>query len=367
MSKILIISPVYNKTVGGAAVYYRILSENFMKDGHDVTLVSDVGGKNFKGHYIGLFPSWAGSDRSFLRDAIYYFWQNVQYLKLFSIFNQGQFDIAIVHSSFYNHPGIFSKILSVIVMRHPKTLFVADVRDRMISDNRISNLKIFHKIIACSKNIVDFLYGKGINKNVFYIPVIQEKLDISSSCVASVVAKNGLNDLEYCISVGAVKEDKSVDKLLKAFLNVRKIVESQLDLVVVGLLKTENVEVKKLLSQPGVHYLGALPRNDVLALMKGASLCINLSPNEGMPRASLEAIALNKPVLLPPNIPEFNQYCKNFVVDDLSESNIIKQLQLSIKNPCTVAYPLEQHFPRTVIENYYHIMNLSQINIVSHV
>ena len=120
--------------------------------------------------------------------------------------------------------------------------------------------------------------------------------------------------LAYIFYAGLIKEEKGVYLLLQSYCE--QLQHDRHKLVLAGHNKLKTLKATKLLNHPKVLYIGNQDRNNILALMSKAALCVNLSFSEGMPRASLEAIALGRPVALPRGIPEFNKYCSEFIVNE---------------------------------------------------
>lgn len=358
-SDLLIISPLFYGHAGGASVYYRLLANSLMERNFSVSIISEKSEGDFDGEYIGLFPAWAGKDRRLIRDYISYFYQNIQYFRISSVIKKVAPKTVLVHSSFFNHPGLFRIILKAIIKKNPHLHYVADVRDRLLPARRIKELDIFDSIIACSENVKNHLRQNGISeKKIVLIPVIQEQIELQKKQLIKTLKNYNLNGIKYILYVGAVKEDKAVDILLESFLKHVRGIRPDVDLVLIGLMKTENLRLKALIKSEGIHYLGNLSRDETLAVMKAASLCVNLSPNEGMPRVSLEAIALKKSVILPPNIPEFIEFCSSDIVESRDIRIIGQKIREKINKEHVTSYPIENHYPNKVLPMYENTLEL---------
>lgn len=356
MRKVLVITPIFLSDAGGAAIYYKLLVSLLSKSYNTETgVVSERYTYHGDLRYYGIFPTWAGRDRNIVRDIFFYFLQNVSYFGMFWILFKERPNIVLVHSSFYNHPGIFDPVFRLLKMFFPRIRFVADVRDRLLPQKKLSLLNYFDRIISCSENVyAHLLSGRVDPKKVLIIPVIQEEMNIPviRGQFDSLCKTYGLCGRQYFIYVGAVKEDKAVDILLEAYVDIVRPKFPEIDFVLVGLNKSKGKDVASMLEMDGVIYLGNLPREHSLALMSGANLCVNISPNEGMPRVSLESIALNKPTLLPPNIPEFHELCPEYVVSDLSVPSVGRQICKLLETPSVPVYPIAKHYPEAVLSQY---------------
>lgn len=363
-NSLLIITPIYFGAAGGAAVYYQTLSK-LLKDKKNlrVVVVSErVAGKQYNDYY-SLFPSWAGRDRNIIRDIFYYFLQNITYFWLVWIMFKERPRIVLIHSSFLNHPGIFGLVFRLLKTVFQSAYFVADVRDRLLPQEKVRLLNKFDKIVCCSNNVHEYLLSEGADSNKLYlIPVIQEKINIHevNKKFNSLSKIYKLEGRKYIIYAGAVKEDKAVDVLLEAYNSIVRAKFPNITFVLVGLNKFSNKKNNNLLKMKGVSYLGNLPREHSLVLMSGAELCVNISPNEGLPRVSLEALALNRPVLLPPNVPEFAKSCSSHVISEITVLEVGRRICELLENHSKPLYPINLHYPKNIISKYEHLFTESE-------
>ena len=86
--------------------------------------------------------------------------------------------------------------------------------------------------------------------------------------------------------------------------------------------------------------------------MSCSSMAVNLSTSEGMPRTSLEALALGIRVLLPKGIPEFEEHCKDYVVCSSQPDLVASQIEKLLLIPSMHNYPIEKHAPDFVLSKY---------------
>lgn len=358
--RLLIITPIFYGNAGGAAVYYRLLFQLLSEEKQiSVSVISEAERESTLDRYYGLFPPWAGKDRKYLRDLFYYGIQNVRYLCVNDVIEKEKPDAVLVHSSFFNHPGIFNLVIAGARKKYKDIKFIVDVRDRLLPTRKIPIMKSFDNIIACSENVKAHLLNGGLREeSVVVVPVIQEPIEINRA-VAEKIRNRYFGDVvRFIIYVGAVKEDKGVDTLLRAYKNVVKSRFPDAVLGIVGLNKFRLRSSRDLLMSEGVRFLGKLPREQSLALISEASVCVNVSPNEGMPRSSLEALALQRPVLLPPNVPEFERNCPGHVLSEYSEGSIGEKLCELLENPTVPEYPIKSHLAYNVIPMYKALLRL---------
>ncbi|UCH26708.1 MAG: glycosyltransferase family 4 protein [Trueperaceae bacterium] len=360
MEGLLIITPMFAHGGSGSAVYYRLLADHLGKDGIPVTVISeqtrDLAATG--DDVIGLFPQRSSRNRHPVRDALAHGWQNLKYLELPAVVREVDPATVLVHSSFYSLPGIFPTVMSRITKDSSgRRRFVADVRDVLMPPERVPCLLGFGRIIACSKSVEAHLIASGLApERITLVPVLQEPLNVPQRTLEATLEKHNLPGRRYLFYAGLIKELKAVDLLLEAFLEHVRPRLPDLTLVVSGHLKTDNRFIRGALGADGVRYLGNLPRTDVLALMAGAALVVNLAPNEGLPRSSLEALALGRPTLLPPNVPEFTEHCREFVASSRSAEEIAGQMIELLERGAVPRYPIGEHAPERVLPLYAEIL-----------
>ena len=363
MIDLLIITPIYNKAVGGAAIYYQLLVKELKDRGYKIAVISEYNGifHSFidnKEQYFGLFPAWASKSRNRIRDIFYYGLQNLIYFYLpFALRKLNPKNI-LIHSSFFNHPGTFRYANKLVyLLRHNHCNMILDVRDKMLPQNRVKHLSVFNTIIACSENVKDHLKNIHIDSGkLIIIPVIQEAIDRGKPPVKDFELKYGIKNNGFILSVGAIKKEKGIDILLEVFQKIKGELGG-INLVLVGPLKAKSSEILKALRSAGIVYVGSLDRKDILDLMKMAKICVNLSRNEGMPRVSLEALSMGKLCLLPLCVPEFIRYCNEFVISSYNPDDIANDLlNVIAKREPVTCYPIHRHYPNEVVSKFIQLL-----------
>ena len=356
---VLIITPIFYGSASGAAIYYKLLSRKLIQQGFSVTIISEKATTSNDIPYHGIFPKRCSRNKRMIKDFAFYAIQNIAYLLIPKIVKIYRPKNLLVHSSFYNFPGIFPAVMEYLRQTQPKMRIVVDIRDRLVPPLWIKKIEKFNKVIACSENVKTYLFENGINrKSVKLIPVIQEPIQINETFTRNTISCFNLNNKKYIFYAGLIKEKKAIDTILNAFLlYIRKKIPD-IHLVISGLIKTSNKKILQLLSEESVLYLGNRRREEVLSLMSRASLCINISPNEGMPRTCLESLALKRPTVLPPNIPEFNSYCSDFVYTGNCPRDLANKIVRMIQCKTVATYPIEKHFPSKVFPKYKEILQL---------
>ena len=348
-----IVTPIFFPSSGGASIYYNLLSKSLVDRSivSHVTIVSErVPGfpakeiiYNGKITVIRLFPNRAGARRQVFLQYIKYSWQNLLYVKLFSLIKESHADVLLVHTSFFNYPNLLSSIVRRISDEN-RCLLVADVRDWQLPMSKLYQLEAFDKIVACSENVMRHLTNwPALRDKLTLIPVVQETLSKPTQQNRDAFFKKySLPVCEYISYVGLIKRQKGVELLVDAFRLLTKEMPN-LHLILAGINKDPNLLREKMDGESRIHYLGQVSREEALILSYFSKLSANLSASEGMPRTSLEAIAMGGQVALPPNIPEFERHCLEHVVCADDAGVVAEQFQRLITSERGPSYPLEQH------------------------
>jgi glycosyltransferase involved in cell wall biosynthesis len=138
----------------------------------------------------------------------------------------------------------------------------------------------------------------------------------------------------YCLLVGHITPVKGHDIAVAAWHKVVEV-RPDLHLVIVGRSVEEefNRKVQEIAGlgavKERIHFLGALPTEQLLPILKGAMALLIPSRSEGLPYVLLEAGALEKPLIvsaIPPFIDLFNgvECCHVFAKEDVAAlANIV--------------------------------------------
>lgn len=362
MKRLAIIAPIFPPSTGGAATYYKMLAEALISEGAfgEIHVYTEkASAKTDVTHPPGLiihriFPERAGRKMPYWLRCLLYAWQNILYFPLaFSLARSG-YQTILVHSSFHNYPGLFHFAMQCLSLACCGSL-VCDVRDRLLRQPRLRELSLYDRVIACSEGVFEHLQlESSLNNKVALIPVIQD------SIVRVVPNLNQLRALGieadvYLISIGVVKPEKGFGQIPELLPIIHHELGLEIDWLVVGEIKDQSLE--EALRQSGVILTGSLPRFDVLSLVAGATLHVNLSSEEGLPRCTLEAIDLGTPVIVAQGIPEFDhsEIPLLFEGDSLDQKAIkIARVARGILSGerAPAPYALDKHRPRTVIPEY---------------
>ncbi|BBB25453.1 glycosyltransferase [Amphritea japonica] len=122
-----------------------------------------------------------------------------------------------------------------------------------------------------------------------------------------VLDKYGISDKKYVAAIGRLSQQKRFDVLISALAEVKGV-----SLVIAGhgelyeelsmLAKSEGVDDR-------VYFLGALPHDDVIAIMRGAELYLQPSEFEGQSNSLLEAISIGSVVVSSNIDPQIEVLC----------------------------------------------------------
>lgn len=355
--RLLVVSPALFGSGTGAATYYRLLAAGLHDRGVHVGVISDTESGTFAGEHFPLFPSRVVRDKRFVRDSLLLAFQQLQYFQLPRIVDRFDPATVLVHDSFFNYRGAFETVFRRLRKQRPDIRWVVDVRGRQLKRTQAAKLAGFDAAIACSDNVAAFLDEAGLSPaSIDVIPVVQEPLRIDSGEASAVVREHGLRPQQYVLYGGLIKRSKAVDLLIRAFESMAND-PAGVELALAGPMKDESRELRELCHRPRVRMLGRLPRATLLALMAEARVCAHVSPSEGLPRFSLEALALGRPCLLPPSVPEFVRHAPEFVACSTDPQVLGSQLCELVRDPRSVdRYPIEKHYPDAVVPQYLSVL-----------
>lgn len=353
----MVITPLFPPVMGGASTYYGLLTRGLLAKGvvKHVTIITENSSERNNASalspdidVIPLFPYRAGGHKRKSLQFLLYGIQNLLYVFIPYLVRKHKPDLVIVHSSFHNFFNLMAPVIKLISNKVP---VIADVRDHQLPVKRLGQLESYHALVVCSLNVYNhILQASTLTQRVNHIPVIQEVMNVPRNCASATLEKYGLKHGSYLLYAGLIKADKGIDLLLNTYESLCSR-GSALQLVIVGGSK-DNLLLKRILSVSGVQWLGPVPREELLDLLSSCSMAVNLSNSEGMPRTSLEALALGVRVLLPKGIPEFEKYCQDNVVCSSDPEFVAQQIEKLLFNTTACHYPIEEHFPDFVLSKY---------------
>lgn len=151
----------------------------------------------------------------------------------------------------------------------------------------------------------------------------------------------------YICFVGNIGEEKGIFELLEAF-EIFSQKKPKYKLLLVG----KNMMGRRLFHKlsDNMVYLGPLSHEETLVIIQGSEALVLPSKAEGLPRVCLEAIALETKVLCPPNVPELQKYCPDFVIPKIEPEAIKRKLESVLNDDRIPTFPFENHQPEIVID-----------------
>lgn len=359
--RLVIVTPIFPPATGGAATYYRLLCDALIQRQmvEHITVVTEAfpqqpASQNLNDgrlHILRIFPHRAGGTTSKARQYWLYALQNLQYLTLPRIVDTAAADVVLIHSSFHNQLNLLHMILPSLKRR---ARLIADIRDHQMPRANFGQMKSYSRIVACSHSVMSHLAtDPTLASNAKYIPIPQEPLTPPSAEACSIMdERTALTNKAFILFAGLIKQDKGIDLLLDAYEILRTQMSDAPDLVLVGIGKDKAL-VARANQMSGVRHLGPMNRQDLLTLLYRASLVVNLSSSEGMPRICLEAMALNRPVILPRHIPEFEQQAPDSVAaSDDNPDVIAAQMRDTLVLEKKALYRIDQHHIDNVVGEY---------------
>lgn len=224
-----------------------------------------------------------------------------------------------------------------------KCNFIADLRTTSSISGEFRCLKDFDFVLANSAAVYREASHYGCNSNLFFIPnpIFLPSIDVVNSYRLAPHIFARVADMRFILFCGQILARKSVFELIDAFIKVRERYPD-INLLLVG----RNMLGKKFLQYieniRGVIYLDALERNSCLKLMLMSELVAVPSKIEGIPRVSIEALALGKKVLLPSCVPEFSS-TGLFFCGPLDSNTLANQLEMILNSHSPVDYDVSVH------------------------
>ena len=154
--------------------------------------------------------------------------------------------------------------------------------------------------------------------------------------VAAALKKYDLTPQTYILYVGNLKMHKNIIRLVEGY-RIAKKRGLEFPLVLAGKIAglRAKVDVEKILSVPGVRYIGEIPHEDLPYLYSGARALALVSLYEGFGLPPLEAMACGCPVLasdaasLPEVVGDAALIVNPYDVDEIAES--LQKICLDLK------------------------------------
>lgn len=355
--RLLLITPLYPPAVGGAATYFADIVPQLKQ--HDqiekiFLLTEQMAGQpkhtsDGKVELLRLLPTRVSQQRPYFYHALTYIQTQIWFAtQLKSFIKKNEIDLVQYHTRFRGK--LFYKTIGNLPCP-----VIADFRDKLSEPMDLKNASDY--LLCCSQGIFDFAQQGGYPvAKMKYIPATFNRPTLpTNKQLQSILDKYKLTDKRYILYLGDMNWKKGVYELIDAFQTWHEN-HSEAYLIMAGTNRDGDKFLAALKQHPAIHYLGHIPREEVPALITGAELLVLPSRSEGLPTVILEAIALGKKVICPPDIAEFSQHLPQYVLPKIETDTIIKKIDLVWQDNNIPAYPLQQHNPQQVVRqlvNFY--------------
>ena len=358
MRNILVCCPVYSPHAGGGGQYFPLLVRQLLsfKSTKNVVVLTEFH-PNEKlytfesgAHVFRLLPQ---RDTKVNKTKIY---SIISFLLTYFLFCFLLPILLLKYKVNIIHYTRFLRVPFYLLMAFYKNIFkikiILDMRTTVESDKCITNLFGYSSMISNSMGVYNQMIDLGISvKKNFFVPnpiIFPKKLKSND---ASYIVKNlGIEpEVPYLLFVGQLLERKSIIEVIDAF-NIFQELHPDFYLVLVGRNMMGDSIKQKLNENKKIIHIKPVNREKVVALMQHAEMIVQPSKVEGIPRVSLEALSLNKKVLLPPCVPEFIPKNEVFSVRNVTTKEIVEAILRIYKTNDLPKYDLSVHEPNESIK-----------------
>ena len=355
--KVLLVTRSFMPIFQGESVNYKILAEGSEADRVDLRILTSY----WPGEKIIEKYGHASVYRLLLsKTSAHYGYRNVSKVERYFFLILGYlsyllwipafilfFDIGVIHVTpaiVTIKRGKYQNWFMQVLLRYLPARVILDLR---IANNCPTSQWAFDKIIYNSDKILEELMKAGHDPaKARFIP---SPIMTSYKPDQNKHLRDRLKQyMPYLAFVGAVSERKCVYDLLEGFARLSRSY-SLYKLVIVGPNSEGNRFIKEIDQYPNVLYLGMLKHQDAIEVIRQSEMLVLPSRSEGVPRVCLEAIALRKKVVLPPDIKEFDMHCKEFVLRNNSADEIARKMEEVLAMDRLPEYP---PLAEMTIENY---------------
>jgi glycosyltransferase involved in cell wall biosynthesis len=350
--RVLLLTALYPPAIGGAATYFGTIVDHLAccKDIESIDILTErMPGEpqTFVRKKVRI-RRWlpnrvsAGQKPLSIHVVTYVLTQLWFVLRFSRLIRRCEIDVIHFHTRYRGY--LFHRAL-----RRVDVPVVADLRDKMADPVWLA--RVADWLLCCGEAVWRFAVEGGFpGERATLIPNAFEPPRVPSpSLVSDACQRYGLKGGPYLLFVGDITHNKGVYDLLEAYQRW-KPGHPEVQLVFAGI----NREGERFLSQvrrtAGATYVGYVPHQDVLTLMRGAKIVTLPSRSEGLPTVILEAIALGTKVVCPPGIPEFERHLPQFVLPEVSVNAIVETLSAVWQSDSLPLYPFDEHRVHRVIE-----------------
>jgi glycosyltransferase involved in cell wall biosynthesis len=352
VTNVLIITALYPPAVGGAATYFGEVAPRLAQcDAIDrLTILTErmpaqprerIDGKLRLLRYLPTRVS--GPRRPWLVHAATY----VLTQAWFAVRLPGlvrQLDIDFIHFHTRYRGQLFYNAL-----KRSGVPMIADLRDKMTDPAQL--VDVADRLLCCGEGVQRFAVEGGFPpERAALIPIPFTPPEIPSPAqVSAVKQRYHLNDGPYLLFLGDITYNKGVYELMEAYRRWRRD-HPRVQLVYAGTNREGDRFTERVAQMRGVHYLGRVPHQDALALMRGAEIVVLPSRSEGLPRVILEAVAMGTKVIGPPDIPEFERNLQEFTLQKAEPDAIVRKLDVVWQADQYPSYDFTNHRMKKIVD-----------------
>lgn len=352
-NSVLIVCPVYAPHAGGGGQYFPLLAQQLKKISgiNDVAVLTERHpDRPFRsleeGVYIYRFlPQRDSLER---KGKVYSFLSFFLTYVLFYIVIpvlMWKHKAGVLHYTRYLRRGFYG--LTWLLLTSLDKTVILDMRATVENPRFIYNLFGYSAVISNSLGVFQQMERLGVAEGKHYLvpnPVLLPEPIESGEAWLLVKKISEKIRRPYLAFVGQLLERKSINEVLDAFDDFSSG-NPEFQLVLAGRNMLGASVERKIKANNNILHLGPIPREQALALMQEAEMILQPSKIEGIPRVSLEALALGKKVLLPPCVPEFVAENELFTVKEITPESIQGAIVRILEAGSLPKYDLSVHGP----------------------
>lgn len=313
--KILFLTRIYHPYTGGAATNYKFYFDKFIKKNFNISVItsqkkSNKFLENQDGHKIYRTIINFQNKETLIKKIFFLFLSNLSaYLTYFLMkFKFNKFDIIQIHSDFlFLKKGKYINH-SIHIFKKLALKSILDIRD----------------LSSCPKSDIGFDYYlvNSINTyNKAKLNITPKKLKlIYSPLVLNRQKKINYSKRRNILFIGSISLQKGVKELINATSLVsKKFPDIELNLYGE---KFNNFEYN-----PYTHYYGPVKHAEAIELIRSCEILVLPSFLESLPRVIIEAMYLNKKVLVSHCSPELTESLNDdYLIKNINPNEISKKI-----------------------------------------
>jgi glycosyltransferase involved in cell wall biosynthesis len=351
---ILIVCPVFSPHAGGGGQYFPLLAKQLrsfsvvrrvvvLTERHPSRTLFSIEDDIL---IYRLLPQRDTQEsKSLIFSIVTFFWTYLTFyisIPLIIIYH----DVGVLHYTRYLRSGFY--FLTKLMTFFFKTSIILDMRATVENDVCIKNLFGVNALISNSKAVYLQMKELGVSSKInFFVPnpVILPTPIPSFEAWNRIAIFSHKVKKPYLLFVGQLLDRKAILEVIDAFKKF-SLERPEFSLVLAGRNMMGEPLERKIKQIPSVIQLGPISRDDVLALISGSELVLQPSRVEGIPRVSLETLALRKKILLPPCVPELIENNEKFTIPIINSNEIFKAIKRILECDSIPIYDLSVHDPK---------------------